>query len=157
MLSTGQKVPLTIKVVDSDGTSVSLQDLLSQWVVLYFYPKDDTPGCTKEACSIRDVRTELKKKKVVVVGVSKDSPKSHQKFIDKYKLNFTLWSDEEHKLQEAFGVWQKKKFMGREYMGTIRATFIINPEGKIAYVFESVTVDGHGEAILEKLEELQAA
>lgn len=147
MLTAGDKAPTAVKVLDSDGKSVSLAGLLGKRAVVYFYPKDNTPGCTKEACSIRDWRNELTKIGVEVIGVSKDAPRSHQGFTEKYKLNFSLWSDPNHKLMEAFGTWQKKKFMGREYMGTTRSTFAIDPKGKILYVWEKVTPDGHGEEI----------
>lgn len=155
LLKAGSKAP-SVSVLDSDGNKVSLKDFLGKWVVLYFYPKDDTPGCTKEACSIRDIRAEIKKAGAEVIGVSKDSPKSHLKFIDKYKLNFTLWSDEDHKLIEAFGSWQEKKFMGRTYMGTLRTTFIIDPKGKIVHVFEKVTPDTHGDDILAALKSIRS-
>ena len=154
MLGKGDKAPTHIKVLDSSGKQVSLADFGGKRVALYFYPKDDTAGCTKEACSIRDWRDELGKIDVEVIGVSKDAPKSHQKFIEKYGLNFTLWSDEERKLMEAFGVWQKKKFMGREYMGTVRQTFAIDRDGKIIRVWEKVTPDGHGEEIYNFFREL---
>jgi peroxiredoxin Q/BCP len=155
LLKAGNRAPLSVSIVDSNEKEVSLKDYLGKWVVLYFYPKDDTPGCTKEACSIRDIRGDIKKTGADVIGVSKDSPKSHLKFIDKYKLNFTLWSDPEHKLMEAFGSWQEKKFMGRTYMGTLRTTFIIDPQGTIAHVFEKVTPDTHGDDILAVLKDLK--
>ena len=147
MLKRGDKAPTAVNVLDSDGKRISLAGLLGRYVVVYFYPKDNTSGCTKEACSIRDWRDELKKLGVEVVGVSKDSPKSHQGFSGKYKLNFSLWSDSDHKLMEAFGTWQKKKFMGREYKGATRSTFAIDPKGTIIRVWEKVTPDGHGEEI----------
>ena len=130
MLKVGDKAPV-IEVKDINNEKVSLADLSDQYVVLYFYPKDDTPGCTKEACSFRDWNAELKKLGVKVVGVSKDSVTSHKKFIEKYELNFDLWSDEDHQLIEAFGAWQKKSMMGKEYMGTVRSTFVIDPKGII--------------------------
>ncbi len=153
MLKVGDQAPLEIKVKSMQGQDVSLKDLLGKYVVVYFYPRDNTPGCTKEACSFRDVNTELKKLGVKVIGVSKDSVKSHQKFIDKYGLNFELWSDEEHKLIEAFGAWQEKKFMGRSFMGTVRSTFVIDPQGKIFQVWEKVKPDGHGEEVLKLMKE----
>lgn len=151
MLKIGDKAPLRIKLLDSTGKEVSLTDVLGKYAVVYFYPKDDTTGCTKEACSIRDYRVEIKKLGVEVIGISKDSPESHQKFIKKYHLNFTLWSDQEHALMEAFGVWQEKKFMGRVYMGTVRSTFVIDPKGKIVHVWEKVAPDQHGEELLNFL------
>ena len=156
MLRVGDKAPLNIKVLDSAGKQVSLADYRGRNVVLYFYPKDDTTGCTKEACSIRDWRDELRKLGAEVIGVSKDSPKSHRKFIEKYKLNFTLWSDEEHALIEAFGAWQKKKFMGREYMGTVRSTFAIDTAGKIINVWEKVTPDEHGQEMFNFFKALKS-
>lgn len=147
MLQVGDKAPTAVTILDSDGKSVSLAGLRGKYVIVYFYPRDNTPGCTKEACSIRDWRDELKKLGVEVIGVSKDSPKSHQGFSGKFKLNFSLWADPEHKLMEAFGAWQKKKFMGRAYMGTTRSTFAIDPRGRVIHVWEKVTPDGHGEEI----------
>lgn len=147
MLKIGDKAPAAVKVLDSGGEPVSLAGLRGKRVLLYFYPKDNTPGCTKEACSIRDWRNELRKLGVEIIGVSKDSPKSHQGFIGKYKLNFSLWSDPDHKLMEAFGTWQKKKFMGRAYTGTTRSSFAIDPRGRVIHVWEKVTPDNHGEEI----------
>ena len=155
MLKKGDKAPFSVKVRDSEGNMISLKDLLGSWVVLYFYPKDDTPGCTKEACSIRDWKSDIAQLGAKVIGVSKDTPASHLKFIKKYQLNFILWSDEEHKLMEAFGVWQKKKFMGREYMGTVRSTFAIDPKGTIIHVWEKVTPDNHGEEIYNYFKNLK--
>lgn len=151
MLEKGRKAPDKVFVQDHANKDVSLADLLGKWVVLYFYPKDDTPGCTKEAIGFRDFANKLKRSGAVVVGVSKDKPKSHQKFIDKYSLNFTLWSDPEHLLMEAFGTWQEKRFMGRTYMGTTRSTFLIDPQGKIMHVWEEVKPEGHAEEVLEVL------
>ena len=147
MLKVGDRSPLNTTVLDSAGRAVALKGLLGKRVLVYFYPKDGTTGCTKEACNIRDWRDEIQKRGVKIVGVSKDSPTSHQKFVKKYKLNFTLWSDPEHKLMDAFGVWQKKKFMGREYMGTVRSSFAVDSAGKVIHVWEKVTPDNHGEEI----------
>lgn len=154
MKKVGEKAPLNVKVINLDGADFSLQSVLGNWVVVYFYPKDDTPGCTTEACSIRDLHQELKDLGVMVYGVSKDSVKSHLKFKDKYKLNFELLSDEDHKLMEGFGVWGERKFMGRTYMGTSRSTFLINPEGVIVEVWEKVTPANHGEEIVDRVKEL---
>ena len=148
MLKVGDKAPV-IEVKDINNEKVSLADLSDQYVVLYFYPKDDTPGCTKEACSFRDWNAELKKLGVKVVGVSKDSVTSHKKFIEKYELNFDLWSDEDHQLIEAFGAWQKKSMMGQEYMGTVRSTFVIDPKGIILRVWDKVNPPDHGQEIHE--------
>lgn len=142
---------LNFELFDDKEKIVKLADFAGKYIVLYFYPKDDTPGCTTEACSFRDANEVMKEKGVVVIGVSKDSVKSHQKFLEKFKLNFTLLSDPEKKLQEAFGVWQKKKFMGREYMGTARTTFIIGPDGEILKKFENVKPKGHAQEVLNSL------
>ena len=144
-----------IEVKDINNEMVSLADLDGQYVVLYFYPKDDTPGCTKEACSFRDWNAELKKIGVKVVGVSKDSAASHKKFIEKYELNFDLWSDEDHQLIEAFGAWQKKNMMGREYMGTVRSTFVIDPKGVVLRVWDKVNPPEHGEEVYNFIKEIR--
>ena len=148
MLKAGDKAPVGVKVRDSEGRDVSLADMKGKRALIYFYPRDNTPGCTKEACSIRDARSEIKKLGVAVIGASKDSPASHRKFVEKYGLNFTLWSDEEHALMEAFGTWQKKKFLGKAYMGTTRSSFAIGEDGTILNVWEKVTPDHHGEEIV---------
>lgn len=141
---------------DQNGEMHSLKDYAGQWLVLYFYPKDDTPGCTAEACSFRDGRDEISKL-ATVVGVSKDSVKSHKKFAEKYHLNFTILSNEDHSVIEAYGSWQPKKFMGRDYMGTSRDTFIINPEGQIAKEYRGVTPQNHAEQIIADLKKLQTS
>lgn len=123
-------------------------DYLGKWVALYFYPKDDTPGCTVEACSFRDRFSELKRAGIVVLGISVDPVRRHAKFAEKYSLPFTLLADEEKIVVEKYGVWAKKKFMGREYMGTLRMTFLIDPVGKIAKVYEHVRPDAHAEEVL---------
>jgi peroxiredoxin Q/BCP len=149
-----KKIPLealNIELADNTGRLVKLADYLGKYVVLYFYPKDDTPGCTAEACSFRDTNDEIRALGAEVIGVSKDDLKSHQRFTEKFKLKFTLLSDPEKKLQEAFGVWQKKKFMGKEYMGTLRTTFIIDPKGEVVREFENVKPVGHAEAVLQEL------
>jgi peroxiredoxin Q/BCP len=136
-LSTGDKAP-DFSAKDQNGNTVSLSDFKGKKVVLYFYPKDNTPGCTKEACNFRDNYALLKKKGYVVLGVSVDSEKSHQKFIEKFELPFTLISDADKQLVTAYGVWGKKKFMGREYMGTARVTFVIDEKGIIEKVIDKV-------------------
>lgn len=142
---------------DQDGKLHQLKDYAGKWLVLYFYPKDDTPGCTKEACSFRDARDVIAKLgRAEVVGVSKDSVASHKKFADKHELNFTLLSDPEHKTIEAYDSWQPKKFMGREFLGTMRNTFVISPDGKIAKKYEGVDPQTHAAQIIKDLEELQA-
>lgn len=139
---------------DQDGKVHSLADYAGKWLVLYFYPKDDTPGCTTEACAFRDGREEISKL-AEVVGVSKDTAASHKKFADKYNLNFTLLADPEHKTIEAYGSWQPMKFMGREYMGTQRNTFIINPTGQIVKEYRGVDPKTHFTEIIADLEKLR--
>ena len=153
MPQAGEKAP-QFDSYDQDGKKISLKDFKGKTVVLYFYPKDNTPGCTKEACSLRDRYPSFKKKSVIILGVSKDSQKSHKGFIEKHDLPFILISDIDKKVQEAYGVWQEKNMYGRKVMGTVRTTFIISPEQKIAYVFNKVDCENHAEEVLEKLEEL---
>ncbi|MEP7167299.1 MAG: thioredoxin-dependent thiol peroxidase [Candidatus Woesebacteria bacterium] len=139
---------------DQDDTIRTLSDYKGKWLVVYFYPKDDTPGCTKEACSFRDNSHKLLKREVAVVGVSKDSVKSHKKFVDKYSLPFTLLSDPEKVMIHAYGAWGTKKFMGREYDGILRTTFLIDPTGIVKKVYENVKPDEHAIAILQDIEAL---
>jgi peroxiredoxin Q/BCP len=136
-LKIGDKAP-AFKVNDQDGNEVTLTQFKGKKVILYFYPKDDTPTCTKEACNFRDNYSLLKKKGYVVLGVSVDTEKAHQKFIKKYELPFTLLADTDHKLVNAYGVWGPKKFMGREYDGIHRITFVIDEKGKIENVIDKV-------------------
>ncbi len=154
-LAVGQKAP-AFRLPDQAGVEHSLSDYAGSWVVLYFYPKDDTPGCTKEACSFRDNLPKFKKVDAVIFGVSVDSVKKHAKFAEKYELPFTLLADEEKKMVNDYGVWAKKKFMGREYMGTMRNSFLIDPKGKIAKIYESVKPELHADELLADLKELQA-
>lgn len=149
-LKVGDKAP-DFSLPSTDGSIVSLKDLKGKKVVLYFYPKDDTPGCTKEACSFTENLGRVKKKGALIYGVSADSAKSHQKFTEKYDLSFPLLSDESKEMIKAYGVWQEKAFMGRKYMGIVRTTFIIDEKGKIAHIFPKVKVEGHTEVVLEKL------
>lgn len=143
---------------DQDGTMHSLADYAGKWLVLYFYPKDDTPGCTTEACNFRDAREVIAQlSNAEVVGVSKDSVTSHRKFLDKYHLNFTLLSDPEHKVIEAYGSWKPLKFMGREYMGTQRNTFIIDPNANIVKEYIGVDPKAHAAQIIADLHSLQAS
>ncbi len=136
----------------STGETISLKDFLNKKrVVLYFYPKDNTPGCTKEACSFRDNQDAIQAKDTVVLGVSADSLASHEKFITKFDLNFPLLSDPDHKTAEAYGAWGEKKLYGKTYFGMIRKTFIIGKDGKLEHVFHKVKADGHGEEILKLL------
>ena len=135
----------------SGGGKISLADFRGKNVILYFYPKDDTPGCTKEACAFRDHFADFKKKGAVVLGVSTDAVKSHDKFVEKFKLPFTLLADEDKKIVEAYGVWGQKSFMGRKYMGTHRVTFLIGPDGKIKKIWPTVKPDEHAEEVLAAL------
>ena len=136
---------------DQDGKKHSLSDYGGKWVLVYFYPKDDTPGCTKEACAIRDDIPRFDKLKVKVLGISVDSVKSHKKFAEKYDLPFTLLADEKKEVVKKYNVWQKKEFMGKEYMGTVRTSFLIDPAGKIAKIYEAVKPETHAEEVLSDL------
>lgn len=149
-LKVGDAAP-DFKLPSGDGSIHSLSDFRGKKVILYFYPKDDTPGCTKEACAFRDSRSLLTKKGAVVIGVSVDSLDSHKKFAEKYNLPFMLLSDEGKKVVKAYGAWKKKSLYGREYMGTERTTMIIDERGKIIRIFPKVKVDGHVEEILNVL------
>jgi len=135
----------------SGGGTAALADFKGKNVILYFYPKDDTPGCTKEACAFRDHFSEFKKRGAVVLGVSTDSAKSHDKFVDKFKLPFTLLADEEKKIVEAYGVWGEKSFMGRKYLGTHRVTFLIGPDGRIKRIWPQVKPEEHAAEVLAAL------
>ncbi len=135
----------------STGKDIALKDLKGKNVVLYFYPKDDTPGCTVEACGFRDNFKEIEKQNAVILGVSPDSVISHGKFISKFKLPFPLLADEDKKMCQAYGVWVEKSMYGKKYMGVARTTFIINKEGKIAKVFEKVKPEGHDQEVLTAL------
>ncbi|HSD46414.1 MAG TPA: thioredoxin-dependent thiol peroxidase [Pyrinomonadaceae bacterium] len=152
MLKEGTTAP-AFKTTDANGETVSLKDLRGQKVVLYFYPKDDTPGCTKEACSFRDEFAKFKKRGITVLGVSPDNEKSHKRFETKYKLPFTLLADTDHAIAESYGVWGEKKFMGRTYMGVLRTTFLIDEKGKIKKVFEKVKPEDHASEVLEAFAE----
>jgi peroxiredoxin Q/BCP len=138
---------------DETGTERTLSGYRGKPVVLYFYPKDDTPGCTKEACNFRDDYSIYREAGIVILGVSPDPPKKHTKFKEKYSLPFTLLSDEAHEVCELYGVWGRKKFMGREYDGVFRTTFLIDPQGEIIKVFENVKPDGHSSEVIAALKE----
>ena len=147
MIKEGTVAP-TFTAKNADGETVRLKDLRGQKVVLYFYPKDDTPGCTKEACSFRDAFADFKKRGIEVLGVSVDSEASHKKFAAKYKLPFTLLADPNHAIADAYGVYGEKKFMGRTYLGVKRITFLIDEKGKIKKVFEKVKPEEHAREVL---------
>lgn len=152
-ISEGDKAPAFSMTTDGGGT-VSLKDLKGQNVVLYFYPKDSTPGCTKEACAFRDLMPDFSGTGATVIGVSKDSVKRHDNFKAKYELPFTLASDEDGAVCEAFGTWVQKKLYGREYMGIERATFLIDGKGVVREVWRKVKVAGHAEDVLESVKAL---
>ena len=150
MLEKGKKAPdFTIK--NDEGRDISLKDFRGKKVVVYFYPKDNTPGCTKEACSFRDNYDAILAKGAVVLGISADSEKSHVNFKTKFGLPFFLLSDPEKEVIKAFGAWGKKKMMGKEYEGILRTTFVIDEQGMISHVFKKVDTARHGEEILEVL------
>ncbi len=151
-LKVGQKAP-DFALMDDSGKKVKLSDLKGRKVVLYFYPKDDTPGCTKEACAFRDGIKEIKNRGAVVFGVSADSVESHKKFKDKFELNFPLLADTDKKVVEDYGTWKEKSMYGKKYMGIERTTFIIDGQGKISHIFPKVKVDEHYDEVLEALEE----
>jgi thioredoxin-dependent peroxiredoxin len=150
MLKEGEKAPL-FTLPTGDGKILSLKDLRGKNVVLYFYPKDNTSGCTKEACSFQENLSALKKKGAVVLGISADSVASHGKFAAKYDLGFPLLSDEKKEVLKAYGVWKEKSMYGRKYMGIERTTVLIDVEGRISKVFSKVKVDGHTEEVLAAL------
>lgn len=141
---------------DQDGITRSLDDYRGQWLLLYFYPKDDTSGCTAEACSFRDNLAEIEKNGLTIVGVSVDPIASHRAFADKYHLPFTLIADEDKKIVKSYGVWGKKKMYGKEYDGTFRTSFLINPEGAIAKIYEKVDPMTHVDEILRDMKEIAA-
>lgn len=152
-LKIGNKAPAFNLPTDGDG-KVALKDLKGKRVILYFYPKDDTPGCTKEACGFRDSMPNFKRAKAVVIGVSKDSVSAHDKFKAKYDLPFQLASDEDGKVCKAYGVWKKKNMYGRTYMGIERSTFLIDENGKLRAEWRKVKVPGHVEEVLEAVKTL---
>jgi peroxiredoxin Q/BCP len=153
-LKVGNRAP-AFKAVNENGEPVSLESLRGKITVLYFYPKDDTPGCTKEACDFRDSFARLESEGIRVIGVSKDSPASHQKFRTKYQLPFSLISDESGQVCEAFGVWKEKSMYGRKYMGIERSTIVIDSELKISRVYSKVSVTGHVDEVLADIRALR--
>jgi len=156
MIEEGKKAP-AFTLESSEGGKVSLKDLKGKTVVLYFYPKDDTPGCTREACEFRDTQAPIKKAGAVVYGVSGDSLESHDKFTKKYKLNFPLLSDPGNKVAESFGAYGDKVLYGRKFKGIIRSTFVIDGDGVVRKVFGRVKVDGHAAKVLEAVQKIKAA
>lgn len=150
MLKVGDKAP-AFSLPDGEGKKVSLKDFKGKTVVLYFYPKDMTPGCTVEARDFRDQQPAYKKRKAVVLGVSRDSSERHEKFRAKYDLNFPLLADEDGEVCKTYGVWKEKSLYGRKFMGIERTTFVIDPNGKIAKIYPKVKVKGHAEAILAEV------
>ena len=152
MLKEGSTAP-AFKTTDANGETVNLKDLRGQKVVLYFYPKDDTPGCTKEACSFRDAFSKFKKQSITVLGVSPDSEKSHQKFTRKFDMPFRLLADTDRAISESYGTYGEKKFMGRTYMGVHRMTFLIDEKGKIKKIFGKVKPEDHAEEVLNAFSE----
>ena len=154
MLEAGMKAP-EFTLPDKDGNPVSLSDFAGKKVVLYFYPRDNTPGCTRQACAFAGAYEEFKKINTVVIGISKDSPASHLKFIAKHNLNFILLSDESTEVNQAFGVWQKKKMAGREYMGTVRTTFITDAAHNVVAVIRKVDTKNAGAQLLDVIGSLK--
>ena len=154
MLEIGKKAP-RFCLPNQDETEICLRDLSGKWIVLYFYPKDNTPGCTTEACDFTATKDEFESMDAVILGVSPDSPKKHRNFIEKKDLGITLLADENKEMLESYGVWQLKKMCGKEYMGVVRTTYIINPDGEIAAGWEKVKVKGHVQAVKEKLATFQ--
>jgi thioredoxin-dependent peroxiredoxin len=153
MPDVGDKAP-AFTLEDQSGKTVKLSDFKGKKVVLYFYPKDDTPGCTREACSFRDEHSALQKAGAVVLGVSPDSEASHAKFSGKFKLNFPLLADPDHAVSEKYGAWGEKSLYGRKFMGIQRSTFLIDGSGKVARVWPKVKVDGHVDQVLEAIKEV---
>ena len=154
MLKVGDKAP-DFCLPNQDSEEICLRDFAGSWVVLYFYPKDNTPGCTTEALDFTALKSEFEKEGATILGVSPDSIKRHQNFITKKELQITLLSDEDKEVAQKYGVWQLKKMYGREYMGIVRSTFLIDPNGNIAEIWTKVKVKGHAQEVLEKLKELK--
>jgi peroxiredoxin Q/BCP len=156
LIEPGRKAP-AFSLPDQEGTRHRLADYAGRWVVLYFYPKDATSGCTKQACQFRDAQPQLEGRDVVVLGVSPDGVDSHARFAAKEGLNFTLLADEGARLCAKYGVWQEKSMYGRKYMGVVRTTYLIDPQGKVAHRFDRVKVPGHAEAVLAKVDQLSTS
>lgn len=156
MLKIGRKAPL-FKLLDQNGQTQSLKASLGKWTIIYFYPKDDTPGCTKEACAIADIYKDFKRLGVTVFGVSKDTPKSHLKFAEKYNLPFTLLSDPTMEMMDKYGAFVEKKMYGKVVRGTNRITYVVDPEGKIAAAYPEVDPASHALQLLTDLKKLKKA
>ncbi len=154
MVKVGEKAP-DFKLKDQNGQEVSLSDFKGKWVVLYFYPKDNTPGCTKEAEDFTRLIENFEKLGTVVVGISPDSVESHRRFAEKRNLKVRLLSDPDHRVIESYGAWKLKKRFGKEYYGVVRSTFLIDPDGNVAHIWQNVRVKGHAEAVLQMVEELK--
>jgi len=154
LIEVGNTAP-AIKLNDQDGKPRQLRDYRGSWIVLYFYPKDNTSGCTKQACQFRDEMSRVTRRETVVLGISPDSEASHRKFIDKHDLNFTLLADPEQKACNAYGVWQEKSMYGRTYMGAVRTTYLIDPKGKVAHRWDKVKVADHDKTVLATLDDLR--
>ena len=154
MLEIGDAIP-AFCLPNQDEEEICFRDIKGRWAVIYFYPKDNTPGCTTEACDFTAALPDFTGLEAIILGVSPDSPKKHRNFIEKKSLKITLLADEEKELCKSFGMWQLKKFMGREYMGVVRSTFLIAPDGTLAYKWEKVKVKGHVSEVKEKLIELK--
>jgi peroxiredoxin Q/BCP len=152
-LKVGDKAP-AFSLKNTEGKTIKLSDLKGKKVVLYFYPRDMTPGCTKEACGFRDDYSQLKKREVEVIGVSGDDQSSHQKFTEKYSLPFTLLSDPDHAMMEEYGAWGEKNMYGKKSMGVLRTTYIIDEDGKIAHIFKKVKTDTHSQDVLKVIDEM---
>ena len=156
MVEEGHEAP-DFTLPDQDGNQVRLSELRGQTVVLYFYPKADTSGCTTQACGVRDHRADYERAGAKVLGASPDTVSAQRKFADKYRLDFPLLADEDHEVAELYGVWGEKKMYGKTYMGVQRATFVIDPDGKVAKVFPKVSPKTHDKVVLEALGELASA
>lgn len=149
-LKIGDSAP-SFELLNQDGIKIALKDFIGKWVVVYFYPKDNTPGCTTEACDFSENYEKFSQKNTLIIGISPDSPQSHAKFIDKFKLQHILLSDSEKEVARAYGAWGLKKNYGKEYEGIIRSTFVIDPQGKITQIYSPVRVKDHALKVLESL------
>lgn len=149
-LKVGDMAP-NFELLDQNGKNNKLSDFIGNKVLIYFYPRDFTPGCTTEACSLRDSFPNFRNLKAVILGISKDSVESHRKFANKFNLPFTLLADADHKVMEKYGVWQEKKFIGKTYMGTVRSSFLIDEKGKIEKIYTKVKPPVHAQEVIEDL------